>query len=212
VVGVTVLDVLTGERLSQQGGDGQSGHPMLSDWRGAASGEVAQRRIHVVKSVPVNKPVEEAYRFWRNFENFPRFMYHVEEVRTQGDRRSHWKAKAPLGRTVEWDAEITEDRPNERIAWRSLAGSDVTNSGSVSFRKGPGDRGTYVTIELGYDPPGGVVGATIAKLFGREPAQQVDHDLRRFKAVLETGEVIQSDATAKGWGAGRPPEGRPRPR
>jgi uncharacterized membrane protein len=205
VAAVTILDVLTSQKLSDDDHQTQSEHGMLSDWTGAAGDGVAQRRVHVVRSIPVNKPVDEVYQFWRNFENFPRFMYHLEEVRTEGDRRSHWKAKAPLGRTVEWDAEITEDRAGERICWRSLPGADVTNSGNVTFRKAPGDRGTYVTIELGYDPPGGVVGATIAKLFGREPAQQVDHDLRRFKAVLETGEVIQSDATAKGWGAARPP-------
>jgi len=166
----------------------------------------------VVKSMPVKASPDEAYRFWRKFENFPRFMYHVEEVRSLGDRRSHWKAKAPLGRTVEWDAEIVEDRPGEMIAWRSVAGSQVPNAGSVSFKKLPGDRGTAVRVELGYDPPGGVVGATFAKLFGREPGQQVDQDLRRFKAMLETGEIIMSDATAKGWGAGQPPEGPSRRR
>jgi uncharacterized membrane protein len=214
VVGVTVLDVLTGERLNQANANGvaPSGTAMLSDWAAAAGPETQDRRIRVVRSISVYKPVENVYRFWRNFENFPRFMSHVEEVRTQGDRRSHWKAKAPLGRTVEWDADITEDRPNERISWRSAPGSEIENAGSVSFRMAPGDRGTIVHVELGYDPPGGVVGATIAKLFGREPGQQVDQDLRRFKAVREVGEVVQSDATAKGWGSGRPPNGRPCPR
>jgi uncharacterized membrane protein len=214
VVGITVLDVLTGERLNQANanGRGPSGTAMLSDWTGVAGPQTQDRRIRMVRSISVYKPVEDVYRLWRNFENFPRFMSHVEEVRTQGDRRSHWKAKAPLGRTVEWDAEITDDLPNERISWRSVPGSEIENAGSVSFRKAPGDRGTVVHVELGYDPPGGIVGATIARLFGREPGQQVDQDLRRLKAILEVGEVVQSDATAKGWGSGRPPKGQPRPR
>jgi len=99
---------------------------------------------------------------------------------------------------VEWDAEIVEDRPNELIAWRSVEGSDVDNSGSVRFVQAPGDRGTEVHVELRYSPPGGVIGATIAKLFGEEPAQQVDADLHAFKAIMETGQLVHSDATIHG--------------
>jgi uncharacterized membrane protein len=132
-------------------------------------------------------------------------MRYLESVRKIDDRRSHWTAKAPFNRTVEWDAEITEDQANRRLAWRSLPGADVDNEGSVEFERAPGGRGTVVHVELRYDPPGGVVGATIAKLFGKEPSQQVQEDLRAFKQVMEVGEVVLSDSTAKGWGAAQPP-------
>ena len=156
--------------------------------------------IKVEKSLTITKSPEELYRFWRDFENLPRFMGHLESVRVTGERRSHWRAKAPAGRTVEWDAEIVDDRPNELIAWRSLDGADVPNSGVVRFGPAPGGRGTEVKVELEYTPPGGAVGATIATLFGEEPTRQVAEDLRVLKQVLETGEVVRSDATLEGSG------------
>lgn len=151
--------------------------------------------MEVKKSITVNRPAEELYQFWRNFENLPRFMNHLESVQVAGEGRSHWKAKAPLGTTVEWDAEVIEDRPNELIAWRSVAGADVDNAGSVRFVRAPAGRGTEIHVELRYDPPGGAIGATIAKLFGEEPNQQVMDDLRAFKQVMEIGEVVHSDAS-----------------
>lgn len=147
------------------------------------------------RSIIINRTPEEIYQFWRNFENLPTFMKHLEAVRVTGDGRSHWVAKAPAGESVEWDAEITEDRPNELIAWRSLEGSDVDNSGSVRFERAAGNRGTVVHVNIDYDPPGGVVGKTVAKLFGEEPGQQVYDDLRCLKQVMEVGEVIVSDGT-----------------
>jgi uncharacterized membrane protein len=132
-------------------------------------------------------------------------MGHLEGVRVLSDRRSHWRAKAPLGRTVEWDAEVVEDRPDERLAWRSLEGADVDNAGSVAFERAPGGRGTVVRVELAYDPPGGVIGATIARLFGEEPGQQVQEDLRAFKQVMETGEVVRSEGTLRTRHPARPP-------
>jgi uncharacterized membrane protein len=143
-------------------------------------------------------PPEEVYAFWRNLENLPRFMQHLESVRMTDERRSTWRARAPAGTTVEWEAETVEDRPNELIAWRSLPGSSVPNSGQVRFVPAAGNRGTEVHVELQYDPPGGKLGAVVAKLFGREPGQQVASDLRRFKQVLETGEVVHSDASIHG--------------
>jgi uncharacterized membrane protein len=122
-------------------------------------------------------------------------MAHLESVRVMDERRSYWRAKAPLGATVEWTAEITEDRPNELIAWRSIEPADVRNAGRVRFTPLSNDRGVEVRVELSYDPPGGIVGATIARLFGEEPSVQVDGDLRRFKQVLEIGEVVHSDAS-----------------
>lgn len=159
----------------------------------------ASRGIKVEKSITVNKPPAELYRFWRNFENLPRFMNHLEAVHVTGGNRSHWVAKAPAGTTVEWDAEIHNEKENELIAWRSLEGSDVDNAGSVRFESAPVGRGTIVRVSLKYDPPGGIVGATIAKLFGEEPAQQIQEDLRRFKQVMEAGET----ATTEGQPSGR---------
>jgi uncharacterized membrane protein len=176
VLAVTALDVICAQQLSTN--DGTTG--------GA---------IRVSKSIVVNSSPEELYQFWHDFENLPRFMKHLESVRETGAGRSHWKAKAPAGSTVEWDAEITDDRPGELIAWRSLEGADVYNTGSVRFERAPGGRGTRVSVEIDYTPPGGVVGAAFAKLFSEEPSQQVGDDLRRFKQVIETGEVIVSDGT-----------------
>lgn len=153
----------------------------------AGKGLSANRGVKVEKSITINKSPEELYRFWRNFENLPRFMDHLESVKTMGDKRSHWVAKAPAGTTVEWDAEIFNEKENEMIAWRSLEGADVDNVGSVHFRLAPGGRGTEIKVSLKYDPPGGVVGAAIAKLFGEEPSQQIEEDLRRLKQVMETG-------------------------
>ena len=154
--------------------------------------------MNVTKTTTINRPPEELYRFWRDFENLPRFMRHLEAVKVTAPGRSHWKAKAPAGQTVEWDAEVTEDRPNELIAWRSLEGADVANSGSVRFTPATGGRGTVVRVEVQYDPPGGKAGALVAKLFGEEPEQQVQDDLRAFKQVIETGEVVLSEATVDG--------------
>jgi len=158
--------------------------------------------LQVKKSITVKRSREDVYQFWRDFKNFSRFMHHVERVEVSGERRSHWVAKAPAGQVVEWDAEIVEDRANEFIAWRSLPGSDVQNQGWVRFVKAPADRGTEVHVELQYDAPAGSVGAMIAKLFGEEPGQQVRDDLRRFKQVMETGEVVLSDGSLEGAGQG----------
>ena len=132
-------------------------------------------------------------------------MNHLESVEDTGGGKSHWKAQGPAGRTVEWDAELVADEPNTRIAWRSLPGSDIDNSGSVRFERAPGGRGTLVRVELQYTPPGGTVGAKLAKLFRSEPGQQIEDDLRVFKQVMETGEIIRSDASIhRGMHPGQP--------
>jgi uncharacterized membrane protein len=202
VGGVTALDVMCGERLSANAG---SSAGRSRAWMARAPNE---RAVHVRKSVTIDRPAEDLYAFWRDFHRLPRFMRHLEAVQVLDERRSHWQAKAPLGRTVEWDAEITEDRPNERIAWRSLEGADVPNRGSVSFEPAPGGRGTTLRVDLRYEPPGGVIGATIARLFGREPGQQVQEDLRAFKQLMETGEIVESEATVKGGGPAQAPRRR----
>jgi uncharacterized membrane protein len=151
--------------------------------------------MNVKKVVTVNRSPEELYNFWHNFENLPRFMRHLESVQVTGPSQSHWKTKGPAGQMVEWDAEITEDQPNELIGWRSLEGADVPNSGTVRFTPAPGGRGTWVQVALEYDPPGGKAGALVAKLFGEEPEKQVYDDLRAFKQVMEVGEIVLSEAT-----------------
>jgi uncharacterized membrane protein len=149
-------------------------------------------------AVTVNCSLEDAYRFWRDVENLPRFMYHLQSVRMIGDRQSQWAAKGPTGKSVEWEAEIVEDRPNMLIEWRSTPGARVPNSGSVRFTPAPGGRGTEVRVDLEYSVPGGVLGARVAKVFGENPQQQICDDLRRFKQVIETGEVARSDGSPHG--------------
>ncbi len=139
----------------------------------------------VEKSVTINKSPEELYRFWRNFENLPRFMNHLQSVQVINDKRSHWVTAAPLGTHVEWDAEITAEQVNEFITWRSVEGAQVKSTGSVSFDSLSGDRGTQVRVTMEYNPPGGILGAVIAKLFGEAPDQQLAEDLFRLKQELE---------------------------
>ncbi|MEU8382830.1 SRPBCC family protein [Streptosporangium sp. NPDC048865] len=159
-------------------------------------------------AVTINRPRQQVYRFWHDFENLPRFMTHLESVETAHDGHSHWKARGPL-KPVEWDAEIVEDRTDELIAWRSLPGALVGNSGSVRFSDAPGGRGTEVRVNLAYDPPGGKAGLAFAKLLGEHPEQQVRDDLRRFKQVLETGEVVRSEGSPEGTRALRQAMQRP---
>jgi uncharacterized membrane protein len=152
--------------------------------------------IHVEKSVIIDKSPAELYRFWREFENLPRFMDHLESVNTISQTRSHWKVKGPVGSTLEWDAEIYNEKPDEFIAWRSLEG-EVTNAGSVHFLPAPGERGTQVKVVLNYNAPGGKVSAMLAKMFGQEPGQMIEEDLRRLKEVMEGGEIATSEAVSK---------------
>jgi uncharacterized membrane protein len=158
--------------------------------------------VNITKGVTINRPRETIYEFWREFSNLGHFMTHVRSVTSTTNTRSHWVVTSPAGQTVEWDAEIVEDRPNERIAWRSLEGSDIRQEGSVRFERAPADRGTEVHVSLRYDPPAGEAGATLAKLFGEEPTQQITDDLRRFKQVMETGEVVRSEGSLEGAGQG----------
>jgi uncharacterized membrane protein len=185
VLGVTALDLFTARSLRSDGGNGRS----------TADTVQARKGIRVQSATTVARPVTEVYQFWRNFENLPRFMSHLESVQVVDARRSHWTALGPVGIRLEWDAETVEDRPNELISWRSLPGGQVDTAGYVRFRPAPGNRGTEIMVELRYDPPGGAVGATIAKLFGESGQEVVSRDLRAFKNVLETGEVVQSESS-----------------
>jgi uncharacterized membrane protein len=155
--------------------------------RGPASSVAAGRGCKIEQTIVVHRPIDEVFAFWRNLENLPRFMRHLQEVRNLGNKRSHWSARAPLGRRVEWDAEIITERRNELIGWRSLPGADVDNAGSVHFQPVPNGRGTEVRVVLKYDPPAGKVGSVIARIFGEEPHRQIAEDLQEFKRLLETG-------------------------
>jgi len=155
------------------------------DTRAALGGS---RGINVLESVTINRSIEELYRFWRNLENLPQFMRHLESVEKLTDTISHWRAKAPAGLTVEWDAEIYNELPNKLIAWRSLEGSDVVSAGSVNFDRAAGGQATRVTVHLQYSPPMGRVGAAVARLFGADAETEIREDLRRFKQMVETGQ------------------------
>ena len=145
--------------------------------------------VRVDERIVINRPRSEVYRFWRNLENLPRFMDHLESVTVLDEGRSHWVAKGPAGTRVEWDAVVHNEIPNELLAWRSLEGSEVDNAGSVHFV--PTENGdTEVRVVLRYDPPAGRVGAAVAWLFGEEPSRQVAEDLRRLKQVVEAGELV----------------------
>jgi len=152
----------------------------------------AERGIKVEESVTINRPAEELYRFWRDFENLPRFMNHLEAVHQTAGNRSHWVAKGPAGTKVEWDAEIYNEKEGELIAWRTLEGSQVASAGSVRFEEAPGGDSTLVRVSLKYDPPGGKLGSLVARLFGENPEQQIDEDLGRFKQLMESGGENQS--------------------
>jgi uncharacterized membrane protein len=164
--------------------------------------------VNVRKTVIIQRSPQEVYDFWRDLENLPRFMQHVERVEVTGDGRSHWIAKGPAGKKIEWDAQIVDDVSGALISWRSLPGADVRNAGVVRFRKA-GDHRTEVVVDLTYDAPGGALGAVIAKLLGDQPSQHLGDDLRRFKQVLETGEVVRSDGVFKGEGAVKPRTAQP---
>src|SRR5581483_1856951 len=156
------------------------------------------RGVNVEEAVTINRTAAELYRVWRDFEQLPRFMAYLESGRQLDQRRSHWIAKGPAGRHVEWDAEIINEIPDELIGWRTLDGADVISAGSVRFVPAPGGRGTQVRVRMQYDPPGGKVGAAVAWIFGKEPSQTVLEDLRHFKQLMEAGEIPTTAGQPRG--------------
>ncbi len=182
---------------------------MLEKMRAEQPREISEYGIHVQRALLINKSPEELYRFWRDFENLPRVLKHLDSVRVYDERRSHWAARAPrvLGGTVEWDAEVTHDEPNARIAWRSLPGGDVRTVGEIRFTRARGDRGTEVRAFMDYLPPAGRLGRWLAALFGHSPQRMFEDDLRNFKVVMECGEaptiVGQPHGTCTGLGKKR---------
>jgi uncharacterized membrane protein len=191
VVGVTILDAKTALELSRSGEV-----PRTSPKRG----------VHFTAATTINRSTDEVYHFWHDFRNLPRFMANIESVDVT-DGHSRWRAKGPVGSTLDWEAETTIDRPGEMIAWRSSEGAELPNSGSVTFAPAPGGRGTNLRVELRFDPPAGPIGAAVARLFSGVPEQMIKNDLRRLKQIIETGEVVHSDASVhKGRHPARPAE------
>jgi uncharacterized membrane protein len=184
--------------------DDRTGHgddaPPSSWKKGDAIGAMARGGMKgdsiVGRTVTINRPVADVFAYFRDFKNLPAFMENVERIDVHDATRSHWVVKAPAGRTVEWDATVTDEARDSFIAWTSEPGADVANSGRVEFQDA-GARGTVVTATILYDPPGGIVGKIVAKMFQREPAIQARRDLRRFKQLMETGEIATSAFTRK---------------
>jgi uncharacterized membrane protein len=190
VAAVTAADVLAARRAS-----GDSRPP-----------------VDAAARITVNRPVEEVYAYWRRLENLPSFMTHLRGVEPLGEDRSRWTASGPAGTEVSWEAEITADQRDERIAWRSVGDAgdiSVPNEGSVEFRPAPGGRGTEVRARISYRPPAGRLGAVVAGLLGENPTQQLRDDLRRFKQILEIGQVVRSEGTPGGPDVRRLPTQRP---
>jgi uncharacterized membrane protein len=187
VVGLAAVDTLAAirSRRTSQHGRGKPGPLKLE------------------ASVTVRRTPQEVYDFWRDFENLPSFMSHLQAVSVDGEGRSTWTAKAPIRRSVTWQAELTGDEAGRRISWKSLPGADVDNSGTVHFAETPDATGTEIRVVLHYDVPGGAVGRAVARLWGQEPSQQVRDDLRRLKAIMETGDVVRSDALPDGADSSR---------
>ena len=181
---ILVLRGLTGWRpIHQHRSKGPSPEGAVAKAQGWGTAALVHR------AVTVNRPRQEVYAAWRDFSNLARFMENIERIEVRDPVTSHWVVKAPMGRTVEWDAKVTEDVPGERIAWETAPGADIKSAGWVEFTDGPTGRGTEVRARFAYRPPAGKAGQLAAKLFQREPYLQARRDLRRFKAMLEAGEV-----------------------
>lgn len=190
------LVALAGVGLIQRG---RSAHCPFYQRLGFSSASAEGMELALDESITVNRPRDEVYRFYRDFENHPRFMKHIKFVSTTGEGRTHWAMKIPGGPMVEWDARTVEEVPGERIRWRSIEGSDLVHHGEVWFEDAPGDRGTEVHVHWKYLPPGKTVGALFAKLLEGVTTATLRQELRRFKQLVETGEV----ATIEGQPSGR---------
>lgn len=198
----SMLATLLGGGLVYRGATGHCGlYSLLGMDRSQRNSNTvvpARSGYRVEKSVLVNRPASELYAFWRDVENLPKVMSHVNSVEAVDRVRSHWSATGILGKAMEWDAEIFNDKENELIAWRSLPGGDIDTAGSVRFTKLPEGGGTEVSVELKYDAPLGKVGAWVATFAGANPDKLVDEDLRRFKAIMEAGGVPTADSQLSG--------------
>jgi uncharacterized membrane protein len=166
--------------------------------RNPATGVPAQEGVKVEHSIALNVPTEQLFSFWRDVENLPRVMRHLKRVEAIDRQRSHWVAEGPMGVSVEWDAEIINERDNELIAWRSLPGGNIDTAGSVHFQPLGEGRGTAIHVSMKYNPPGGKIGAAVASLLGSGLERQIRDDLHRFKSVMEAGEWPSTDGQPRG--------------
>lgn len=178
---------------------GSSGHCNLYERIGVST---ARRAVEIDESVIINRPVHELYSYWRDVENLPEFLRHIEDVRAVDAKRSHWVASTPGGMKVEWDAEITGERENEYIAWKSLPFSDIESEGMVEFRTAPGHRGTEMRVRMTYNLPGDGASAPVQRLLAAISFRQVREELRRFKQIMETGEAPTTEGQARGRAVG----------
>ncbi|MCL5745137.1 MAG: SRPBCC family protein [Acidobacteria bacterium] len=186
VAGVTAADVFCAIQLSRETLERLNAGP-----------------THITDTIIVNRSPEDLYSFWRDFRNLPQFMKYVRNVQAIDDRRSHWTAQAPGGRTIEWDAEIMREEPNHLISWHSVANARIETEGTVRFERAPGGRGTLVKMEMHHSVPGGVAGGTVAKLFSNVPRQMLHENLRRFKRLMETGEIPTVEGQPSGPRTGK---------
>jgi len=145
--------------------------------------------IKMKKAVTVKCTPKSLYTYWRNLSNLTTLFDNVLAVQAMDDSRSHWTLRVPGGVNLEWDAEITIDRPSEMIGWRSFDGADIDNAGYVRFERAPAGRGTVVRVALQYNPPAGKLGAALSALFGEKPTSQIEEALRKFKQLMEAGEI-----------------------
>lgn len=159
-----------------------------------ASKTIEPERALSAEAVTIARPAGELYEFWRNPLNLPRFMENVIEIVPLGEDRSRWTVKGPGAKTVSWESVVTSEEPGRSITWQSAEGADIANSGKIEFIEA-GERGTVVRAIIAYDPPGGTAGQMVAKLFQREPRIQTRRDLRRFKQLMETGEIATGART-----------------
>jgi len=192
-----IAAAVVGSTLAMRGYQGHSGiYQRLGLQRFAGAGGranvVSGQGVHVDRSITIQAPIDVLYNHWRQFENLPRFMRHLLEVRPVGNGVYRWKARGPMGRIIEWDARVTDERHPYFLTWSSLPGSDIENAGSVHFTEAPGGRGTEVRVVLAYKPPAGALGALVARLLGEEPSSQIREDLGRLKQMFEAGEVSTS--------------------
>lgn len=189
LLGIGIIDALVARRLANR----ERSRPLRQP----------VRPVRVDRAATINKPVDEVYRFWRDLEGLPRVMRHLHRVKELDERFSHWTVRAPGGLEIQWEAEILEDVPNQRLRWQSVASADIHSRGTVSFRPAPGGKGTELHVEIWYEPPAGQVGRGVAWLVGGALERQIHEDLRRCKQVLETGDVTLSDGPGL-WRPARP--------
>lgn len=175
---------------------GKSGHCNMYQKMGVNTARTEQTPIRMEKVITINRSPQQVYDFWRDLENLPRFMSHLESVQVRGPVVSHWKAVSTGGLTVEWDAEIVQDVPGQKISWQSIGTADIPNEGTVRFDEAPGNRGTEVSVMISYSPPGGAVGRAAARFLNGLNALQLEQDLKRLKQIMETGVTATSQSLA----------------